>query len=345
MISLKKIVEQVGGHLLGEEGVLLSGISGIAEAKEGEVAVLTNPAFKKFLKGCKASALVVGEGTEVEDLKDRNLVLVKNPSQAYLKIAQLFYTPREKARGLHPLATVSDRASIADGAAVSAYTCIEEGAVIERDVTIYPFAYIGANVKIGEGTVIYPHVTIYDGTVIGKRVTVHGGTVLGADGFGYIWDGKGHAKIPQLGFLEIGDDVEIGANTTIDRASLGKTFIGKGVKIDNLVQIAHNVSIGDNSVIVSQVGIAGSVVIGKNVVLAGQAGVKDHVTIGDNVKAGGGTGITSSVAENALIMGTPHMAFREWAKLQAYLKRLPKLFDKMKRIEKKLHLEVDNGRD
>jgi UDP-3-O-[3-hydroxymyristoyl] glucosamine N-acyltransferase len=287
----------------------------------------------------------VGEGTEVEDLKDRNLVLVKNPSQAYLKIAKLFYAPREKAKGIHPLATVSDRASVADGAAVSAYACIEEGAVIERDVTIYPFAYIGANVKIGEGTVIYPHVTIYDGTVIGKRVTVHGGTVLGADGFGYIWDGKGHAKIPQLGFLEIGDDVEIGANTTIDRASLGKTFIGKGVKIDNLVQIAHNVSIGDNSVIVSQVGIAGSVVIGKNVVLAGQAGVKDHVTIGDNVKAGGGTGITSSVAENSLIMGTPHMAFREWAKLQSYLKRLPKLFDKMKRIEKKLHLEVENDRD
>ena len=345
MISLKEIAEQVGGQILGKEDLLLSGVAAIGEAREGEIAVLTNPAYRKLLKDCNASAIVVGEKTEVGDLEGRNLILVKNPPHAYLKIARLFEKPRERVKGTNPLAVVAAGASVSGEASIGAYVCIEEGAVIEQDVTVYPFVYIGANVRIGEGSTIYPHVTIYDGTVIGKRVTVHGGTVLGADGFGYIWDGKGHAKIPQLGILEIGDDVEIGANTAIDRASLGKTSIGKGVRIDNLVQIAHNVSIGDNSIIVSQVGIAGSAVVGRNVILAGQAGVRDHVTIGDNVKAGGGTGITSNVPENSLIMGTPHMPHREWAKLQSYLKRLPRLFGAMKRIEKKLQLEDENGRD
>jgi len=345
MITLREIAEQVGGTLLGEEGLPVSGVASIEQAREGEIAVLTNPAYRKLLKECKASAIVVGEGLEIGDLKGRNLIVVKDAPRAYLGIARLFDKQRERAKGVHPMAVVSHGASIADGVSVSAYACIEEGAVLDRDVTIYPFVYVGSNARIGEGSTIYPHVTIYAGTVLGKRVTVHAGTVLGADGFGYMWDGKSHAKIPQLGILEIGDDVEIGANTAIDRASLGKTSIGRGVRIDNLVQIAHNVSVGENSIIVSQVGIAGSATVGRNVILAGQAGVRDHVTIGDNVKAGGGTGITGNIPENSLIMGYPHMPHREWAKLQSYLKRLPRLFTAMKRIEKKLHLEDENGRD
>ena len=154
---------------MGNGDVLLSGVSGIGEAKDGEIAVLTNPAYKRLLNDCRASAIVMGEDIGTEDLKDRNLVLVKNPSQAYLRIAQLFDSPRETAKGIHPLATVSDGASIADGASISAYACVETGAVVERDVTIYPFVYIGANARIGEGTTIYPHVTVYDGTVIGKQ--------------------------------------------------------------------------------------------------------------------------------------------------------------------------------
>jgi UDP-3-O-[3-hydroxymyristoyl] glucosamine N-acyltransferase len=157
-----------------------------------------------------------------------------------------------------------------------------------------------------------------------------------------VWDGSKHVKIPQLGTVEIEDDVEIGANVTIDRASLDKTTIKKGVKIDNLVQIAHNVTIGENSIIVAQVGIAGSATIGKNVVLAGQAGVRDHVHVGDNVQAGGRTGITKDVPDNSLIMGTPHLPFKEWAKLQGYFKMLPQLFIKMKQIEKKLLLEDED---
>jgi len=173
-------------------------------------------------------------------------------------------------------------------------------------------------------------------------VIVHSGTVIGSDGFAYTWDGSKHVKIPQLGSVEIEDEVEIGSNVTIDRASLEKTIIKKGVKIDNLVQIAHNVTIGENSIIVAQVGIAGSATIGKNVVLAGQAGVRDHVIVGDNVQAGGQTGITKDVPANSLIMGTPHLPFKEWAKLQGYFKMLPQLFAKMKQVEKKLNLEGED---
>ena len=185
-------------------------------------------------------------------------------------------------------------------------------------------------------------VVVREDCQIGERVILQNGVVIGSDGFGYVWDGSKHVKIPQLGTVEIEDEVDIGANVTIDRASLGKTIIGKGTKIDNLVQIAHNVTVGENSIIVAQVGIAGSATIGNNVILAGQTGVRDHVTVGNNVKAGGRTGITKDVPDNTLIMGTPHMPFKEWAKLQGYFSLLPKLFAKVKNMEKKLLGETND---
>ncbi len=185
----------------------------------------------------------------------------------------------------------------------------------------------------------------HDRTVIGRRVIIHSGVVIGADGFRYVWDGQRHKKIPQLGIVEIGDDVEIGANTCIDRASLDRTVIRAGTKIDNLVQIGHNVSIGDHSILAGQVGIAGSSTLGKYVVLGGKVGVRDHVTIGDNVKAAGGTGITKDVKENSIISGNPHMGHRDWLRLQNYFKKLPELFDRMGKVEEKLHLGADHDRD
>ena len=342
MILLKTIAKKVHGHLIGKGDMPISGISSIKEAKEGDITLLTHTSFRKYIKDCKASAIILGDDIDFNDIKDKNLITVKNPALAYVEVAKIFNKPRKKMKGVSQLTFVSKDAKIADEVFISPYVYIDNGAVIERGVTIYPFAYIGENTFIGEQTTIYPHVTIYDKVKIGKRVIIHGGAVLGSDGFGYIWDGKRHIKIPQLGIVEIEDDVEIGANVTIDRASLGKTIIKKGVKIDNLVQVAHNVSIGDNSIIVAQVGIAGSATIGKNVILAGQVGVRDHITIGDNVKAGGQTGITKDVPENSLISGTPHMPHKDWAKLQGYLKKLPRLFEKMKKIEAKLHLEAEN---
>jgi UDP-3-O-[3-hydroxymyristoyl] glucosamine N-acyltransferase len=342
MISLKTIAKAVNGHLTGNADTLISGIAGIQEAKDGDITFLTNTGFRRYLKDCRASAVILGEDVSVDDLKDKDIITVKSPMLAYVKVAEIFSPHKEKQRGINPMASVSEDAHVAGEVFIYPYVYVDRGATIGRGVTLYPFVSVGENVVIGEDTVIYPHVTIYDGVKIGKRVIIHGGTVLGSDGFGYVWDGNRHVKIPQLGIVEIEDDVEVGANVTVDRAALGRTIIKKGTKIDNLVQIAHNVSIGDNSIIVAQVGIAGSTTIGKNVILAGQVAVNDHVTIGDNVKAGGRTGITKDVPENSLISGHPHMPHREWARLQAYLKKLPMLFHRMKKVEEKLHMEGEN---
>jgi UDP-3-O-[3-hydroxymyristoyl] glucosamine N-acyltransferase len=342
MLLLKDIATAVNGRLIGDGETPVTGVSSIKDAKAGDITFLTHGSYKKYLPACKASAIIVGKDISTGHLGNTNIIVVDNPGLSYIKVAELFLRPAKNAQGISSLAFVSRGAHVADEVSIAPYVYVGDGAVIKKDVTLFPFVYIGDNTVIEEGTTIYPHVTIYNDVLIGKKVAIHGGTVIGSDGFGYIWDGKRHAKIPQLGNVEIEDDVEIGANVTIDRASLGKTIIRKGTKIDNLVQIAHNVSIGENSIIVAHVGIAGSATIGNNVVLAGQVGVKDHITIGNNVMAGGQTGITKDVPDNTLIMGTPHMPHREWMKLQNYLKKLPALFERLKKVEQKLHLEEDH---
>ena len=342
MIRLKKLAEKVNGHLVGEGNTPITGVAGIKEAKKGEISFLTNVSYQKYLKDTKASAVIVGENTNVQDIGNLNAIIVKNPPLAYATVADLFNTRTHKQTvGRSRLAFIC-LLYTSDAADEARSVDLGGRRIIKKNVTIFPFVYIGRNSTVGDGTQIFPNVTIYDGVKIGRNVIVHSGTVIGSDGFAYTWDGSKHVKIPQLGSVEIEDEVEIGSNVTIDRASLEKTIIKKGVKIDNLVQIAHNVTIGENSIIVAQVGIAGSATIGKNVVLAGQAGVRDHVIVGDNVQAGGQTGITKDVPANSLIMGTPHLPFKEWAKLQGYFKMLPQLFAKMKQVEKKLNLEGED---
>ncbi len=343
MIPLKKIVSHINGYLIGDENVKISGIASIKDAKEGEITFLTHPGYKKYLKDCRASAIIVGKGFPVDTLRNIHIIVADDPGSAYIKTLQLFIKPKKRITGSSKLALVSKQSRIAKNVSIAPYVFIDKKAVIKSGVTIHPFVCIGENVIVDEGSTIYPHVTIYDNVTIGKNVIVHSGTVIGSDGFGYIWDGEKHAKIPHIGRVTIEDNVEIGANVTIDRGSLGQTIIKKGTKIDNLVQIAHNVSIGENSIIVSQAGIAGSATIGKNVVLAGQTGVADHITIGDNVMATGRAAIMGGdVPPNSLISGTPHMPHKEWLRLNVYLKKLPLLFKKMKKIEDKLHLEDVN---
>jgi len=339
---LKDIATAVQGILIGDGEVPIAGVSSIKDAKAGDITFLTHRSYKKYLPSCRATAVMLGKDIETDALRHMNIIVVDNPGLAYIKIAELFLGPAKNASGISPLAFVSTGAHVDKDASIAPYVYIGEGAVVKKGATLFPFVYIGDGSVVGEDTTIYPHVTIYKNTSIGRRVAIHGGTVIGSDGFGYIWDGKQHAKIPQLGSVEIEDDVEIGANVAIDRASLGKTIIKKGTKIDNLVQVAHNVSIGENSIIVAHVGIAGSATIGSNVVLAGQVGVKDHINVGSNVMAGGQTGITKDVPDNMLIMGTPHMPHREWMKLQNYLKKLPALFERIKKVERKLNLEEND---
>ncbi|HBL23670.1 MAG TPA: UDP-3-O-(3-hydroxymyristoyl)glucosamine N-acyltransferase [Deltaproteobacteria bacterium] len=343
MTTLRDIAAAIQGNLIGDGDIPIHGIAGIQTATEGQVSFVTHRSYLKHIPDCRASALIIGKKTSLDEFKGKNVIVVDNPELAYITVAGMFLEEVSMPAGIDPLAFVSPEATVDRSASVGPFACIERNSRIGANVTVYPFSYIGPNVAIGEGSVIYPHVTIYRDTTIGKNVIIHANTVIAGDGFGYTWDGSKHAKIPQLGSVIIEDDVEIGANTAIDRASLEKTLIGKGTKIDNLVQVAHNVTIGQNSIIVSQVGIAGSAHIGNNVVLAGQAGVRDHVTVGDQVMAGGQTGITRDVPPGSLIWGTPHMPHKEWMKLQLYIRKLPALFEKIKEMEKKLLLEDKDG--
>lgn len=343
MTTLRDIAAAIQGNLIGDGDIPIHGIAGIQTAVEGQVSFVTHRSYLKHVPDCRASALIIGKKTSLDEFKGKNVIVVDNPELAYITVAGMFLEEVSMSAGIDPLAFVSPEATVDRSASVGPFACIERNSRIGANVTVYPFSYIGPNVAIGEGSVIYPHVTIYRDTTIGKNVIIHANTVIAGDGFGYTWDGSKHAKIPQLGSVIIEDDVEIGANTAIDRASLEKTLIGKGTKIDNLVQVAHNVTIGQNSIIVSQVGIAGSAHIGNNVVLAGQAGVRDHVTVGDQVMAGGQTGITRDVPPGSLIWGTPHMPHKEWMKLQLYIRKLPALFEKIKEMEKKLLLEDKDG--
>lgn len=336
MIRLKEIAELLNGRLTGPEDTVITGISGIETAKKGDITFLLDKGYERYLAQCEASAIIVGKDFNVESIKNINLLIVENPGLAYIKVAELFRKKEIYEPGISPFAFIAEDAEVSKQATILPFTFIGKGVRIEKGSIIYPFVYIGDGSIIGEDTTIFPGVTIYGNVSIGSRVIIHAGTIIGSDGFGYMWDGKCHKKIPQLGTVVIEDDVEIGANVTIDRASLDKTIIKKGTKIDNLVQIAHNVTIGENSIIVAQVGIAGSSKIGKNVILAGQVGVKDHVIIGDNVRAGGQTGITKDVKGGSAVSGTPHMPHREWLRQQALLRRLPELFERIKTLEEKI---------
>jgi UDP-3-O-[3-hydroxymyristoyl] glucosamine N-acyltransferase len=336
MITLKEIADHIEGELYGDGSLPIQTIASINSAQEGDITFLLSRSYEKNLINSKASAVIVGFDISVEQLPIKNVIVVKNPSLSYAKTAALFEPSVTLPSYIGPGSFISESATISDDAKIFPYCYIGNEVVIEKNVVLFPFTFVGNKVRIGEESVIRPHVSIYDNTIIGKRVIIHAGAVLGGDGFGYVWDGKAQRKIPQLGSLIIEDDVEIGANTCIDRASLDNTVIKRGAKLDNLVQVAHNVSIGENSILVSQVGIAGSTSIGNNVVLGGKAGVADHVTIGDQVMAAGGTGITKSVAAKSIIAGNPHMNHRDWLKNQIYLRKLPELFERITRIEKKL---------
>lgn len=228
MIKLREIASRVGGVLAGDGEADITGIAALKEARKGDVAFLLNKGFEKFLAGSEATAVVAGKGTDPVLLAGKNAVLVENPGVAYAEVAALFEKKRDVQRGVSPDARVAPDAVVSAKAAVLPYACVESGAVIEEDAVVHPFCFIGPDVRVGAGTVIYPNVSVYGGTRIGKRVIIHAGAVLGSDGFGYVWDGSRHRKLPQLGFLEIGDDVEIGANTCIDGAPSAGRSSGRG---------------------------------------------------------------------------------------------------------------------
>ncbi len=331
--TLKELAQIVGGKVIGDAKVEISGVASIDEAKTGEITFIANPKYLSKLTQTKASAIIVSpEVTQAE----KPLLSVTNPYLAFAKVVSLFSSHPYRPKGVDPHAWVSPTAQLGRDLTIYPFVYIGDRCRIEDRVTLYPGVAIGEDSSIGEDSIVYSNVSIYSRTVIGKRVILHSGVVVGSDGFGYVKEGRKNVKILQVGSVEIEDDVEIGANTTIDRAALGKTVIRRGVKIDNLVQVAHNVVIGEDSIIVAQVGISGSTKIGSNVTLAGQVGVVGHIEIGDNVMVGAQSGVAYDLAPNQAFSGTPAIPHREWLRTVSVFPKMPQMRKTLLDIEKRV---------
>ncbi|MBU1913517.1 MAG: UDP-3-O-(3-hydroxymyristoyl)glucosamine N-acyltransferase [Candidatus Omnitrophica bacterium] len=341
--TLKEVASLINGEIVGDENIIVTGICGIKEAKEGDLTFVANSRYLPLMGHTRASAIITSRDVKTAS---KTIIRTENPSLAFAKMVSLL-APNEvrRPKGIHPTAIIGDKVKIGKNVAIDPYAVIEDNVEIKDNTVLYAGVYVGHHTKIGKNCIIYPYVIIRERVVIGDRVVIHGGTVIGSDGFGFSTVQGVHHRIPQIGTVIIEDDVEIGANVTIDRARFDKTIIGKGTKIDNLVQIAHNVSIGENSIIVAQSGISGSANIGKNVTIAGQSGVIGHITIGDNVVVAAQSGVTKSIPSNTCVSGYPAKPHVLAKKIHAFTQNLPSLFKKVKQLEEEIAKLKSNTND
>lgn len=332
--TLSEIAKLIDGEVVGDSSIEVTGISGIKEAREGDLTFLANSRYAPLLSQTHASAIITSKEFS---FTGKPIIRTENPSLAFAKVVS-FVSPEtgRHPQGIHPTALVGKGVSLGEGVALGAYVVVEDAARIADRTVVYPGCFIGRDSIIGKDCVIYPNVSIRERTTIGDRAIIHSGTVIGSDGFGFVNIEGRHQKIPQLGSVEIQDDVEIGANVTIDRARFDKTVIGRGSKIDNLVQIAHNVVIGENSIIVAQAGISGSTIIGNNVTLAGQSGLVGHISVGDGAIVAAQAGVTKSVASHSVVSGYPARTHNEARKVNACLQRLPELYELVMELKKRV---------
>jgi UDP-3-O-[3-hydroxymyristoyl] glucosamine N-acyltransferase len=330
---LKEIGEMVRGKVLGDPAVTITGVQGIREAQPGHITFLSNPRYRPDLEKTAASAVIVSH--ELQDVPIP-MVVVDNPYYAYAQIVKFFHEPPYRSLGVSGKAVIGAGVVMGKDVSIHPLAVIGDGARIGDRVTIYPGSYLGAEAEVGEDSLIYPNVTIRERVRIGKRVIIHSGTVIGSDGFGFVTHQGRHEKILQVGTVVIEDDVEIGSNVSIDRAALGKTVIKRGTKIDNLVQIAHNVVIGEDCLIVAQVGISGSTEIGHHVTLAGQVGLVGHIRLGDCIIVGAKSGVSNDLKSNSMVSGIPAMDHKTWLKTQAVLPHLPEFRKRIKILEERI---------
>jgi len=343
-LTLGKIADTVKGKLVGDPSIVITGISGIKEARKGDITFLANSKYQRLMKITRASAIITSR--DLAD-SDKPLIITANPSLAFSKVVELVYPNHiGYPKGIHPSAVISKSAKIGKNVSIGPNVIIENNVSVGNNTLIYGGCYIGSFTVIGQDCLIYPNVTIREKIEIGRHVIVHSGTVIGSDGFGFATVRGVQKKITQIGAVVIEDDVEIGANVTIDRARFDKTVIGKGTKIDNLVQIAHNVVIGKNCIIVAQVGISGSTTIGKGVILAGQAGLVGHITVGDGAIVAAQAGVTKSVPKGTKVSGYPAKPHQTAKKVNACVQRLPEMYRRVKELEERIkQLEASKSKN
>jgi UDP-3-O-[3-hydroxymyristoyl] glucosamine N-acyltransferase len=327
------IADQINGTVVGDRNIDIFNISKIEEGSKGSLTFLANPKYTEFIYTTKASAAIVSSDFEPTERIELTLIKVKDPYSSFTSILELFDKDLSKRKGISQLTHVDKSSKISDSAFIGSFSSVGENSIIGEKCIIENQVFIGNNVEIGKGCLIYPGVKILDDTIIGQNCIIHSSTTIGSDGFGFAPNDDGsYKKIPQTGNVMIGDNVEIGSNSTIDRATLGSTIISNGVKLDNQIQVAHNVEIGENTAIAAQSGVAGSTKIGKNCMIGGQVGIIGHIKIGDNVKIQAQAGVTSNIESNSRVTGTPAISYMNYNKSYVHFKNLPEI---VKKIDKK----------
>lgn len=333
-MKLKELAEKLGCDLIGDGEVEVKSVAPLDEAQEGDLSFVAHTKYLPRLATSKASAFILPPDAPPSE---KPTLRTPNPYLTFAKALALFFPLGQIVSGIHPSSIIAEGAKIEEGVSIGALAVLDEEVSVGAGTTIGPLVYVGRGSRIGRGCLIHPHVTIREGVTLGDRVIVHSGTVIGSDGFGYAKDAEGrYVKIPQIGGVLIEDDVEIGANVTIDRATLGQTRIKRGTKIDNLVQVAHNVAIGEDCILIAQVGISGSTVLEDRVTLAGQVGVVDHVRIGHDTVVGAQAGVAKDIPSGSVFLGSPAVPHMELKRTLAALNRLPELLKTIRTLEERM---------
>ena len=336
--TAEMIAGLLNGVIVGDKNATVSTVSSIDGGKAGSLAYLSNPKYEQYVYTTEASIVLVDSTFEPKEEVKTTLIKVENVGQCVLNLLEMYNAARPRKQGISKLASISEKATIGENCYIGDFVVIEDGAKIGDNVQLYAQCYVGDNVTIGEGTKFYPGVKIYEGCKIGKNCIFHAGVVIGADGFGFAPKEDGtFAKIPQLGNVIIEDNVELGANTCVDRAKTDSTIIRAGVKLDNLIQIGHNVEVGSNTVMSAQVGIAGTTKVGSNCFIAGQVGIADHIVVGNNVKIGSKSGIDKNVPDGEIRFGFPALPGIQYHRSFAVFRQLPEMAQKLREVEKRVN--------
>lgn len=337
-ITAQQIADILEGDIVGDALVSVNKLAKIEEGVSGTITFLSNPKYNHYIYTTKASIVIVNKTFKPTQPLDLTLILVEDSYLAFTKLLEYYDQMKMMKSGIEQPSVISENVTYGEDLYLGSFSYIGKNTTIGKNVKIYPNSFVGDNVVIGDNTILYAGARIYSESIIGKNCVIHSGTIIGSDGFGFAPNNDdSYSKIPQIGNVIIEDDVEVGAGTTIDRATLGSTIIRQGVKLDNQIQIAHNVEIGAHTVIASQTGVAGSAKIGKHCVIGGQVGIVGHITIGDNVKIQAQAGVGRSIESNQMLQGSPAMPYNEFSKSYVYFKKLPVIVKELEGLKKSIN--------